>query len=227
MNKKAADILKALFAAGLFIAIILNYKTLSNLDIRELISGAGSMATAAGIVLGVYFLKSLVFVVPASLIYISVGMAFSPVAAIAINFIGIMIEITSTYIMGRILGKDAVEKKLSGNKAGQKLLNMKSKSRNLMIFTIRFTGIPIDFSSLFMGAFDFKFIPYFFLSLLGLLPRVGLLTVIGDGFYDLIPMKYIITAVAVIIPVAVIIMIIKNIRAKKKHENVKKHLQNR
>lgn len=220
MNKKAANILKAVFAAGLLIAIILNYDTLSNLDIRELISGADSMAAAVLIILGVYFLKSLVFVVPASLIYISVGMAFSPATAIAINFAGIMIEITSTYIMGRILGKDAVEKKLSGNKAGQKLLNMKSKSKNLMIFTIRFTGIPIDFSSLFMGAFDFKFVPYFFLSLLGLLPRVGLLTVIGDGFYDLIPMKYIITAVIVIIPCAAAFVIIKNIVEKKKQKNM-------
>lgn len=220
MNKKTANILKAVFAAGLLIAIILNYNTLSNLDIRELIGSADSMAAAVAIILGVYFLKSLVFVVPASLIYISVGMAFSPAAAIAINFAGIIIEITSTYIMGRVLGKDAVEKKLSGNKAGQKLLNMKSKSKNLMIFTIRFTGIPIDFSSLFMGAFDFKFLPYFFLSLLGLLPRVGLLTVIGDGFYDLIPMKYIITAVIVIIPVAAAVIIIKNIVNKKKRGTV-------
>lgn len=220
MNKKTANILKAVFAAGLLIAIILNYNTLSNLDIRELIGSADSMAAAVAIILGVYFLKSLVFVVPASLIYISVGMAFSPAAAIAINFAGIIIEITSTYIMGRVLGKDAVEKKLSGNKAGQKLLNMKSKSKNLMIFTIRFTGIPIDFSSLFMGAFDFKFLPYFFLSLLGLLPRVGLLTVIGDGFYDLIPMKYIITAVIVIIPAAAAVIIIKNIVNKKKRGTV-------
>ncbi len=216
MSRKTANILKAVFAAGLLTVIILNYKTLSNLDIRELISGAGSTAAAIAIILGVYFLKSLVFVVPASLVYISVGMAFSPLTAIAINFVGIMIEITSTYIMGRVLGKDAVEKKLSGNKAGQKLLNMKSKSRNLMIFTIRFTGIPIDFSSLFMGAFDFKFVPYFFLSLLGLLPRVGLLTVIGDKFYDLIPMKYIITAVIVIIPVAAAALIIRSVMQKKK-----------
>lgn len=216
MSRKTANILKAVFAAGLLTVIILNYKTLSNLDIRELISGAGSTAAAIAIILGVYFLKSLVFVVPASLVYISVGMAFSPLTAIAINFVGIMIEITSTYILGRVLGKEAVEKKLSGNKAGEKLLNMKSKSRNLMIFTIRFTGIPIDFSSLFMGAFDFKFVPYFFLSLLGLLPRVGLLTVIGDKFYDLIPMKYIITAVIVIIPVAAAAVIIRSVMQKKK-----------
>lgn len=216
MYKKTANILKAIFAVGLLIIIILNFDTLSNLDIRELISGTDSMAVAVVIILGVYFLKSLVFVVPASLIYISVGMAFSPVVAIAVNFAGIMIEITSTYIMGRILGKDAVEKKLSRNKAGQKLLNMKSKSKNLMIFTIRFFGIPIDFSSLFMGAFDFKFVPYFFLSLLGILPRVGLLTVIGEEFYNLIPMKYIIIAVIVAIPVVAAVIIIKNIVSKKK-----------
>ncbi len=215
MKDKLINVFKILLAAGLFIVIILNYNELSNLDIRQLISGAESVGIAAAIVLGVYFVKSLVFVVPASLIYISVGMAFETKQALLINAAGIMIEITVTYFLGKFLGKDAVEKKLRGNKAGDKLLNMKSKSKSLMIFIIRFTGIPIDFSSLFMGAFDFKFLPYFFLSLLGLLPRVFLLTVIGDGFYDLIPMKYIVTGVIVLIPVAAAVIIIKKLKSKK------------
>lgn len=218
MKNKILNLLKILLAAVLLTVIVLNYETLSELDIRQLIAGAQSVTLAAAIVLGVYFIKSMVFVVPASLIYISVGMAFEPKQAILINTIGIIIEITATYFLGKFLGKDAVEKKLRGNKAGEKLLNMKSKSKNLMIFTIRFTGIPIDFSSLFMGAFDFKFLPYFLLSLLGLLPRVILLTVIGEGFYELIPMKYIITAVIIIIPVAAAGIILKKIISRKKGE---------
>ncbi|MBQ8782500.1 MAG: VTT domain-containing protein [Clostridia bacterium] len=216
MKNKALNILKILLAAVLLGVIILNYETLSNLDIRALIASADSVVLAAVTVLGVYFVKSLVFVVPASLIYIAVGMAFETWQAIVINAVGIMIEITCTYFMGKFLGKDAVTKKLSGNKAGEKLLNMKAKNKNVMVFTVRFTGIPIDFSSLFMGAFDFKFLPYFFMSLLGILPRVFLLTVIGDGFYDLIPMKYIIIAVIILIPVAVAAIFLKKIIAKRK-----------
>ncbi len=223
MDKKVLNILKIVFAVVLLVVIILNYDTLSNLDIRALIASADSIAIAAVIVIAVYFVKSLVFVVPASLIYISVGMAFDTWQALIINAVGIAVEITCTYYMGKFLGKDAVTKKLSGNKAGDKLLNMKSKNKNFMIFAIRFTGIPIDFSSLFMGAFDFKFLPYFFISLAGLLPRVFLLTVIGDGFYDLIPMKYIVTAVIVIIPIAIAVVLLKKFISKrkaKKSENI-------
>lgn len=219
MKQKLPDILKAVFAVGLTAAIIINYDTLSNLDVRALIYSASSVTAAAFTVLGVYFLKSVVFVVPASLIYIAVGMAFDTKLALIINCAGIIIEITATYIMGKILGKDAVRRKLSKVKAGEKLLNMQSKSQNLMIFTIRITGLPIDFSSLFMGAFDFKFLPYFIFSLLGILPRVILLTIIGDRFYDLIPMKYIITAVIIIIPLAAAYVIIKKIIDKKKAQS--------
>ncbi|MBQ8228081.1 MAG: VTT domain-containing protein [Clostridia bacterium] len=216
MKNKVLNVLKVLLVAALLGVIILNYDTLSNLDIRALITSADSLVLAAVMVLGVYFVKSLVFVVPASLVYIAVGMAFETWQALVINTVGIMIEIICTYFLGKFLGKDAVTKKLSGNKAGEKLLNMKSKNKNLMVFTVRFTGIPIDFSSLFMGAFDFNFLPYFFMSLLGILPRVFLLTVIGDGFYDLIPMKYIITAIIVAIPVAVVAIFLKKIIAKRK-----------
>ena len=216
MKTKLLNAAKLILAVLLLAVIILNYETLSNLDIRQLISSADSLIFAAVTVIGVYFVKSLVFVVPASLIYISVGMAFETWQALIINTVGIALEVVCTYFLGRFLGKDAVTEKLRGNKAGDKLLNMKSKNKNLMIFTIRFTGIPIDFSSLFMGAFDFKFVPYFILSLLGILPRVFLLTVIGDGFYDLIPMKYIITAVIIAIPVGIAVFFVKKIINKRK-----------
>ena len=93
---------------------------------------------------------------------------------------------------------------------------MKSKNKSLFVFGARFSGIPIDFSSLFFGAFDFKFLPYFLMSLLGILPRVIMLTVLGMGVYNLIPMKYIIIGVIILIPCAVIGFLIKNIADKKK-----------
>ena len=219
MKNKILNIFKVLLAIVIMIVTFINYETLSNLDIRQLIASADSLALATALIMGVYFVKSFVFVVPASLIYIAVGMAFETWQALIINAVGIAIEVICTYYLGKFLGKDAVTKKLSGNKAGKKLLNMKSKNKNLMIFIARFTGVPIDFTSLFMGAFDFRFLPYLIMSLLGLLPRVFVLTVIGDGFYDLIPMKYIIIAVIVSIPVGLAAFLIKKITDKRKTEN--------
>lgn len=218
MNKqKALNILKIIFAAAVFTAAVVNYKRLSNLDVRLLIAGASSLLAAELIILGVYVLKAVMLVLPASVVYISVGMALDWRRAVIVNMLGIAVEVTVTYFMGRFLGRSVVEKKLSGTKAGDRLLNLQDKNKNLGVFIIRFVpAFPIDFASLFMGAFDFKFLSYFLLSVLGIAPRVIAFTILGEGIYDLIPMKYIVLAVIVAIPVAVTVMLFKKRAVKKK-----------
>lgn len=217
---KVLNIIKILLAVTLITVAAVNYKTLSTLDIRELISSATSIYIAAGIILGVYFVKAILLVLPASLIYISVGLALDWKTALLINMLGIVIEVTATYFLGKFLGKDAVEKRLSGTKGGDKLLAMKDKNKNIATFIIRLAPVfPIDFSSLFMGAFDFKFLPYFIFSVLGLAPRVIGFTILGDGLYDvlkIIPPKYIAILIAVAVPIAVAVVIYKKRKAKNK-----------
>lgn len=218
MNKeKYLNILKVFLAAGLLAVIVCNYRTLSNLDIRALIAGASSLLAAVLLILGVYAVKAVLLVLPASLIYISVGMAMDTGKAVAVNLTGIFIEICITYFLGKFLGKDAVEKKLKDTGKADKLLKMLEKNEKAAVFLIRFIpAFPIDFSSLFMGAFDFGFLSYVFFSFIGLAPRVIAITVLGDKIYDLIPMKYIVTAIIIAIPVAVTAAFIKSRLKKKK-----------
>lgn len=223
-KNKIINILKIVIAAAIIITAAVNYKTLSTLDIRELISSASSIYIAAVIILGVYFVKAVLLVLPASLIYISVGLALDWKTAVLVNMLGIVIEVTTTYFLGKFLGKETVEKKLRGTKGGERLLGMRDKNKNTATFIIRFVPVfPIDFSSLFMGAFDFKFLPYFLCSVLGLAPRVIGFTILGDGLYDIlkiIPPKYIAIAVAVAVPIAVVFILIK--RKKKQTAEVNK-----
>ena len=211
------NIIKIAVAAAIFVTAIVNYDFLSNLDIRTLIAGASSIFIAELIILGVYAVKAVMMVVPASLIYISVGMAFDPKRAVIVNLLGVALEVTVTYFLGKFLGKDAVEKKIRNTKAGDKFFTMLDKNRNAAIFLMRFIpAFPIDFSSLFMGAFDFKFFPYLIFSVLGIAPRVIAFTVIGEGIYELIPMKYIVLAVICAIPVVTAVLLIKKFVVKKK-----------
>ena len=211
------NIIKIAVAAAIFVTAIVNYDFLSNLDIRTLIAGASSIFIAELIILGVYAVKAVMMVVPASLIYISVGMAFDPKRAVIVNLLGIALEVTVTYFLGKFLGKDAVEKKIRSTKAGDKFFTMLDKNRNVAIFLMRFIpAFPIDFSSLFMGAFDFKFFPYLIFSVLGIAPRVIAFTVLGEGIYELIPMKYIVLAVICAIPVVTAVLLIKKFVVKKK-----------
>lgn len=214
---KILNIIKIAVAAAIFVTAALNYKTLSELDIRLLVAGASSLAVAILLIFGVYIVKAVLLVLPASVIYISVGVALDTKTAVLVNVAGIAIEVFITYFLGKFLGKDTVEKKLKGTKGGDKLLSMKDKNKNLATFIIRFVpAFPIDFSSLFMGAFDFKFLPYFLCSVAGLAPRVIAFTILGDKIYDLIPMKYIVLAAICAIPVAGVAVIVKKAIANKK-----------
>lgn len=219
MNKKnlILDILKLAIAAAIVVFTVLNFDRLSNLDVRELVAGAASVFAAALTVLGVYLLKSAVMIIPASMIYISVGMAFDTAAALTINLLGILIEVTATYFLGKFLGKSTVEKIISDSKAGQRLLSVKDGNKNRALLAIRFLPVfPIDFSSLFLGAFDYRFLPYLLISMLGISPRVIVFTIVGDKIYDLIPMKYVLAAIVIIVPIAVVAAIIKTRMSKKK-----------
>ena len=207
---------KVLVLLSLFTVILLNYDKLTTLDVRALIASASSVYAAAAIVLAVYAVKAVVFVIPASLVYISVGMAFSTPVAVALNTIGIAIEITISYLLGKFLGGEKVQKMLKNKKGFDKLEKLRDKGRFAFVFLLRFVSFPIDFGSLFFGASGFAFPSYFLMSLAGILPRVIVLTILGYGIYELIPMRYIITAVLCALPIAVIAFVIYTIRKKKK-----------
>lgn len=215
-KEKISIILRIIVALAIFAVVILNYDKFVNLDLRALVNSAGVIWYAYFAVIGVYALKSVVFVVPAMLIYLSVGMSFDTPTALILNLIGLAVEVTVTFFLGRFLGKESVTKILEKNKGGQKLLNVKTKTKNSFLFVVRVTGMPIDLTSLFLGASDFKFIPYFFISLLGIYPRVLISTIIGDSIYKYISKELIAKLIIAAIPLAVIGFIIFKVIKKRK-----------
>ena len=220
MNEKRKSILmlllKIAIVAVIFSVVLLNYEKLTNLDVRKIVESASSVYAAVLIIWGIFLAKSLTFVIPASLLYVSVGMAFEPLTAIAVSLIGIAIEVTATYILGNFLGGNTVSKILSKSKNGKKLIEKDIGNKFSLIFAIRFSGLPIDFTSLFLGASPCRYPKYITASLLGIMPRVILLTLLGDGIYDYIPMSLIIKVVICALPVVVIVFVIRFIINKRK-----------
>lgn len=223
MKEKNKEILSVIMriavALAILAAVIFNYDTLKNLDLRAMVGSIAVIWYAYLAVIGVYALKSVVFVVPAMMIYVSVGISFDIPTALILNLIGLSVEVTTTFFLGRFLGGEYVTKMLQKNKGGRKLLNTKAKTKNSFLFAVRFTGVPIDFTSLFLGSSDYKFLPYFLVSILGIYPRVLLFTIIGDSVYKYIPKELILKLIIIAIPLAivgfVIYRIIKSKRRKK------------
>lgn len=210
--------LKIAVALAVFIAVLCNYDTLTHLDMRTLAAAAPSLLAAVLTVLGVYVLKGLVFVIPASLFYISVGMAFEPLTAVAVNLAGILLEVTVSYVFGRFLGGAYITKLLQSKKGGQRILEMQNKrSGAASVFVMRLLPVfPIDFVSLFLGGSKYPFVKYLLLSVAGIAPRVILFTLLGDTLYDYIPMKLIITLIVIAVPVAAIAVLIRMLYRRNK-----------
>ena len=214
MKKETKDVLlllvRAAVALSLFVLAIVYYDRLKNLDVRAIVEKSASLALAVGAVWGIYLVKSVLFVIPASLVYIYVGMAFPMWQAIAINAVGILLEVCATYLLGLFLGGDYVTKLLQKSKAGRKILEKDVGNNFPALLSIRALPVfPIDFVSLFWGASRCKFPRYLLASLLGILPRVVLFTILGDGIYDYIPIHLLVKIIICAIPVGVAVYVIR------------------
>ena len=212
IKRNAGIALRILAAAAIIALVIWKYKALVNIDVREIIKSSGSELKAAGAIILVYIIKAVTFVVPASMIYVGVGVAFSPLKALAVNAAGITLELIITRLIGRILGGKNVEKILNKTKKGRKLTATKDGTKYSAFFGIRFLpAFPIDFVSLFMGTTSMKFLPYLLISLAGILPRVIAFTILGDKIYDIIPMKYFITLAIVVVAAILVYTAVRSI----------------
>lgn len=221
-NNLLSLIIKLAICTALIILITVNYDYLKNLDIRKLIGSSSSLPATYATLLGVYCVKGLTMVIPASVIYIAVGMALKTSSALIINGAGIIFEITVTYLLGRFLGGDAVMTKIGKIKNGKKIISLYKKYKKPGIFVIRFFGLPIDFCSLFFGAMKVPYAEYMLFSFIGIMPRVIIFTILGDKVYDLIPMKYIIpaalTAAGAIMMFVLIKYVVNSIKKSKTEE---------
>ena len=225
MNQRTKSTLSALLRVAvamiIFALAIINYEELKNIDVRAIVESSSNTVIAIATLWGVYAVKSVLFIIPASLIYISIGMAFPPVTACLISLVGIIIEVTLTYLLGRFLGGDYVENLLRKSKPGQKILDLKLNDNFFALLGIRALPVfPIDFVSLFWGASKCRFPRYFFASVIGIMPRVILFTVLGDGIYDYIPIHLLIKLVIIAIPVASAVYLVRYfIKSKKENKN--------
>ncbi len=215
--------LRLIVAAALFLLALENYNSLTHLDVRAIVGAASGAFTAVSIIWGIYFVKSILFVIPASLIYMYVGMAFDHKWAVLINLAGIAIEVSATYLLGRFLGGSYVERMLEGKKFGERLKRIRSRNKTWAVLAIRALPVfPIDFVSLLLGAYRDPFLPYFFISVIGIAPRVVLFTLLGDGIYRYIPMRQMVLVIICCIPAVAVYWVLRYLR-KRRLRNTDSH----
>ena len=199
MSTRTKDILgiawRVAFLAALIYVVVAYFDELTNLDIKALLGDGRSVLSAGAIVVGIYAIKGLVFVVPAAVLYMGLSMVFEVPAALLVGFIGITAELTLTYFMGRLLGGQYVVKKLNDTKYGSKIIDLQNKELKYFFIARLIPGLPIDFISLFFGATKMNFVKYITISVLGSMPRIVVMILLGEKIYEVLPMRVILAAI--------------------------------
>ena len=218
--KKAFGIgIRVAFVIAVTVTVILKYRELVSLDVRGLVAHADNVYIAALSVLGVYALKSVLFVIPALMLYMSAGLAFDFLPGLLINALGIFIELHLTFLVGRFLGGDRVEKKLRETKYGEKIISLRDE-KTAQIFLVRLLPVfPIDFVSLFFGASGMKYPHYMLVSFFGIMPRVIIITLLGDKIYDYLPRELMMILIILAIIGALIFGTVKYIKKVSSKKN--------
>ncbi|MGN1316812.1 MAG: TVP38/TMEM64 family protein [Acutalibacteraceae bacterium] len=218
MNNKTKRVVGIVLRVALVLAIlfviIFKYNDFVNLDIRALVEKTDSLFEAGVAVVGVYSLKAVVFVIPASVLYMAVGMAFDFVPGLIVNAVGLFAELNITYFIGKFLGGEKVENKLRQSKKGEKIITLRDKKTPYLYVARLLPVFPIDFVSLFFGASNMGYLRYILISFFGVMPRIILITLLGDKIYDLIPVRFMMTVVIFAILVGAIVVLIKYIKKK-------------
>lgn len=182
------DILRVIIVIALLIIIVLNFDTFRHLDVEGMVQRAGSPWRGFLVVMAIFAIKSIVLVVPAALVNIGVGVAFSPVIGLLVNTAGVVVELTTSYFMGYFLGGEFVERQLQKMKRGREYLEDDSKDSGVVMFFLRIIPVfSVNAISMFYGSSHYNYWKYLGISMAGMMPRVIVLSLFGNAIYEYLP----------------------------------------
>ncbi|MEA4847260.1 MAG: VTT domain-containing protein [Clostridiaceae bacterium] len=160
---------------GIYIGYLKGY---SWQDLWELVSGSTINSILAIICL--YCLKIVLWVIPINALYLGAGFLFPPWLAIAVTYMGLILDLTLSFYLGRFIEKSWVMDEIKKRKATKWMLDMADKNSAFACFVIRLLpGPPTEVTNMFFGALNMQYSKFLVLSLMGITP--GMLPVIFLG----------------------------------------------
>lgn len=186
MYKKTQKILKALPLMVCAVIMILLLSSGKEITVEMILSYTPKAPfTAALIILLLYAFKSISFVFPIAVLQIATGHLFATPFALLVNFLGRAVTLTIPYWIGRFSGSDAVDD-LSEKYPKLKEICSRQKQHPLFIsFLLRkFSFLPGDGVSLYLGAAKIPFPSYLAGGILGTTLGVVLSTILGSSITD-------------------------------------------
>lgn len=171
---------------------------------------------AAGVMLGIYAVKSLSVFFPLLLLYFSAGALFPPFWAVAVNLCGLFITINIPYWLGHFAGREWMEQFLCRYKKAARLARLQSRNEWFVSYILRVVNLlPGDVVSLFLGAMDTSYLPYVTGSLAGLAPTMLAATLMGVNITDPLSWEFLLSAGTTVLLSVVSFIVYRRMAMKK------------
>jgi len=208
--------IKYISFAALGLLIIALCFVFINVDVADILIYSPESPLLASIALvGLFCLKSVVMVIPLMVLYVSAGIMFPLGWAVLIICIGLLLEMTIGYFIGKRLSIDGIKSRISKYKKVERVLPTKEEMTPSVCFAARFLPIPFDIVSMVQGAYGVKFPQYIGITYLGTLISGILYVHIGRHIATPLSKEFLIP-LAIIVAITICPMVISMRRNRKK-----------
>ena len=127
-----------------------------------------SLPLAVLVFMLIYILKSLVMIVPITILWVAAGIIFPVYWAIVVSYLGLMLSLNIGYEIGNRLGEKKVNAMLANHKRIANFLEGRKENLVSLCFIYRLLPLPFDMFNLLCGALKMPFWKYMLVSLLGI-----------------------------------------------------------
>lgn len=137
------------------------------------------------LILLLFLVKSIIPIIPFSVLFISSGMVFSEPVSIFINLFGFTILCTVKFYIGKVRGGGGAHKLANRSKTIYKFMDFGGKGNKWMLALMRFIPFfPVNTVSRAYGGTSMKYYKFLSYSIIGFMPRIILWSVIGFNIFD-------------------------------------------
>ena len=162
----------------------------AKIEVRDILEYTPKSPWLAALVLvGIYVFKVFLLVFPIVVLYVVAGMLFPTAQAFLVTIVGLLLALSLGFWLGRWLGRERLER-LVGSRIrdkeglpGSAAERRRSFDLSLCFFS-RLSPIPFDLMNMYLGASTIRFGQYLGLSLLGLMPIMIPLVLMGESITD-------------------------------------------
>lgn len=164
-------------------------------------------------------IKTILPIIPLVVIYVAAGVLLPTPIAIIVVTLGLAVESTLGYLIGKRFGMGYVERLAGKSKRAEILLQRQEDHAFSFAVIIRILpGPPSDVTSMFFGAIEMPYPTFLVASLLGYSARMLPLIIIGESAKDPFSPFFVVSATMVLLVAFLTIWIHRKMRRKSSSE---------